>query len=203
MGASAAALEHLGRRGIRPFAPTDAIAALELALLRRDVALTIVDLDIESFASSFTAARPRPLLDAIVTPTAKTIAPARTQLDELRPLPAAEQAERVLALVLEHTAAVLRFGSAADLDPRASFSALGLDSVMAVDLRRRLAHATGLDLPATLAFDFPSPLEVRELVLASIRTPSSDASHPTDSLDELDNDEFMHAIDSLLQDKSA
>jgi acyl transferase domain-containing protein/acyl carrier protein len=210
MGASAAALEHLGRRGIRPFAPADAIAALELAVLRGDVELTLVDLDTDSFASSFTAARPRPLLEALGPGSTRTVpatvTPAHPRLDELRRADATQRAELALALVLEHTAAVLCFASASELDPRASFSALGLDSVMAVDLRRRLQHATGLELPATLAFDYPSPLEVRDLVLDSIHPPEPTTSTSVDSLDELDNldtDDFINAIGSLLQDKSA
>ena len=71
--------------------------------------------------------------------------------------------------------------------------------------RRRLAHATGLELPATLAFDYPTPHEVRELVLASIRTesPHARSPHSTDALDELDTDEFIHTIGALLQEQSA
>ena len=33
---------------------------------------------------------------------------------------------------------------------------MGLDSIMVIDLRTRLAHALGIDLPATVAIDYPN-----------------------------------------------
>jgi acyl carrier protein len=74
----------------------------------------------------------------------------------LAAVPEAEREGFVAELVRSHVAAVLGHGSAAAIDPAAPFKDLGFDSLAAVELRNQLAQATGLRLPATLIFDYPS-----------------------------------------------
>ncbi|MFC0602187.1 type I polyketide synthase, partial [Streptomyces palmae] len=65
-----------------------------------------------------------------------------------------------LATVRTHTALVLGHGSADRVDPNLTFRQLGFDSLAATELSERLSAATGLPLPATLAFDHPTPAAV-------------------------------------------
>jgi polyketide synthase 12 len=165
----------LRRRGLEPLDPKLAIAALQQGLDHGDTNLIVANVDWSRFAPSFAAARARPLLDEI--PEAKAALEGSASSDEpddarliarLRPLSEVERARAMVGLVLGETAAVLGYHDATRLDANTGFVDLGLDSLMAVEVRRRLHRATGLNLPATLVFDHPSPQHVASFLIAGL-----------------------------------
>ena len=58
--------------------------------------------------------------------------------------------------IRHEVARVLGLSDPHSIDPRRSLFELGFDSLMAMELRRRLAHIAGTTLPAALAFNYPN-----------------------------------------------
>ncbi|EWM17465.1 erythronolide synthase [Kutzneria sp. 744] len=75
-------------------------------------------------------------------------------------VPPAEQIRILVGLVSEHTLAVLRRirpETTVRIGPDEAFRDLGLDSLGLVELHTRLGAETGLSLPPTVGFDYPTP----------------------------------------------
>ncbi len=66
-------------------------------------------------------------------------------------------AGEILAVVCAEAAAMLADDAGESPDPACSFSDLGFDSITAIELSERLAARTGMTVPATDLFDYPSP----------------------------------------------
>jgi NADPH:quinone reductase-like Zn-dependent oxidoreductase/NAD(P)-dependent dehydrogenase (short-subunit alcohol dehydrogenase family) len=79
-------------------------------------------------------------------------------VDELNGASPSRRHELLISFVGEHVARVIGASAAEAIDPRQPLHELGLDSLMAVELRNRLASGLGVpgSLPATLVFDHPT-----------------------------------------------
>ncbi|HWN32298.1 MAG TPA: beta-ketoacyl synthase N-terminal-like domain-containing protein, partial [Pseudonocardia sp.] len=88
--------------------------------------------------------------------------------DKIAGSPAGEQVQVLLELVQAHAAAVLAAPTPEAVQPGRTFKEIGFDSLAGVELRTRLNTATGLQLPTTLIFDYPTPAALTGFVRAQL-----------------------------------
>ncbi|WNV92061.1 SDR family NAD(P)-dependent oxidoreductase [Umezawaea sp. Da 62-37] len=158
--------DRLSRGGVTALSQAEGVALFDLAASTGNPVVVPMHLNTAALAGSAVA----PLLRGLVRSTRRTAATAGDSglLGRLAGLTAAAQDELLLDLVRGQAADVLGYAGAQDVDAERSFRELGFDSLTAVELRNRLTADTGLRLPATLVFDYPSPAALVEHLRAEL-----------------------------------
>ncbi|MFG2677189.1 SDR family NAD(P)-dependent oxidoreductase [Streptomyces sp. NPDC048445] len=172
--------DRMTRGGVLALGDGEGLALLDAALRVDAAQLVPVRLDTAAFGPE-----PAPLLRGLARPAARRTAAGHDTGpragDRLRGLTGTARRDAVLDLVRGATAAVLGHASADAVESDQAFLELGLDSLTSVELRNALAAETGLRLPATVAFDHASPLDLAEHLHALLGTAQDGAEDRTDT----------------------
>ncbi len=170
-----AAVEHgvdrrIGTQGIGVIPPQDGLAVLEAAMESVTPHIGVLPVDWQQFAKRFDdGSQPRWMAEMVQdlhpaileaksstrTDVEDTASSIMRRLAETNP---ARRREILVDFVGDQVARVLGVANGRAIDQRQPLNELGLDSLMAVELRNRLGVALGLarSLPATLVFDHPT-----------------------------------------------
>ncbi len=155
---STAHLDRLSLGGVLALSSEEGLNLLDLATRSSDPFKIALRLD---FAALRTQAREGvlvPLLQDLVRIPLRRVSEGSGGLAaRLASASESEHEEIVLAFLREQVAVVLGHDSPEGVDVDLTFKELGLDSLGVVQLRNRLNSATGLALPATLVFNYPTP----------------------------------------------
>ncbi|HEX6239817.1 MAG TPA: SDR family NAD(P)-dependent oxidoreductase, partial [Polyangiales bacterium] len=167
----AADFARLSREGVGAMRTEQGLAALDAALQRPEPHLVGARLERGRLQRMYEQTSVPALLRGLLRPSPKraTSAPNGESLrDRLTSIPESERSATLLAIVQTEVAVVLNLAGASAVDPDKELKKLGLDSLMAVELRNRLGQQAGVPLPATLAFDHPTPRAIAALLLGKL-----------------------------------
>ncbi|WP_284748673.1 type I polyketide synthase [Amycolatopsis sp. RTGN1] len=134
---------RLGATGMIPLSTVEGLRLFDAACRAGEPAVLPIRFDFDVLGAA-------PVLPPVF---AGLVPPRARQTAE----PAADRPADVLDVVRTAVALVLGYANAAAVAPDRAFKDLGFDSLTAVELRNRLAAATGQRLPATLIYDYATP----------------------------------------------
>ncbi len=151
--------EQLKQIGVEALDPQVALQALGVVLQNNAAQTTVVKVDWSQFRRILNIRRPRPFLDVLAPAESSEVSlkfDQTTLLDRLAALPSRQRDSELQQHLQEQLCRVLNLDPSRPVKPEIGFFELGMDSLMAVDLKERLEKSLGVPLPASLAFDAPN-----------------------------------------------
>jgi len=159
-------IQRMARAGVAPLTPSEGLALFDTALGHDLAGLVPINLDHAVLRSQAAAGTLAPLLRGLVkVPVRRAAEAAVAEVSlsaRLAGLSGPDRDRAILDLVRQHAATVLGYESHTAVEPGRGFLELGFDSLTAVEFRNQITAATGLRLPATLIFDYPSPIALAQ-----------------------------------------
>ncbi|MFE3140806.1 SDR family NAD(P)-dependent oxidoreductase [Streptomyces scopuliridis] len=156
---SGADAERMARAGVPALSVELGVALFDAALATGDAVVAPVRLDLPVLRAQ---GEVPPLLRSLIRSRSRRAAAvagsatAAGLVERLAGLTAVERQEVLLDLVRGQVALVLGHADGNAVNPGRAFRELGFDSLTSVELRNRLNTVTGLRLPATMVFDYPT-----------------------------------------------
>ncbi|MEV0041684.1 SDR family NAD(P)-dependent oxidoreductase, partial [Streptomyces sp. NPDC050804] len=179
--------------GMPPLSVEQGLALFDAAIPTGEAVVVPARLDLPVLRALGTV--PALLRGLVRTPSRRAAATASGAdgglVRRLGALESADRKEVVLDVVRAQAALVLGHASGADIDSGRAFRDLGFDSLTAVELRNRLNTATGLRLPATMVFDYPTLSVLADHLLDELLGAEPELAIPVSSLPPVADDPIV------------
>ncbi len=179
-------LERMARTGVAALSSEEGLALFDAARQQPDAVLLPVRLDTTVLRQYAKAGMTPALLRGLIrTPARRASTTGGSLARRLADTPSDQRAQVVLQVIQSEIAAVLGHTTPNTIDVQRTFKELGFDSLAAVELRNRLNTTTGLRLPATLVFDYPTPTAVAEYLAGEFAQDDKTVAPVDAKLDQL------------------
>jgi myxalamid-type polyketide synthase MxaB len=168
MAASRGIAARVAASGLREIAPEQGVAALDALLGWSRPQVGVVSVDWSVYAKQFVDSHVPAMLSGLSHEVGAAVASSAprasaekielTLADRVRAVSIGERIDVVHEYLRGHVAIVLGLAPNAHVDPNAPLVGMGLDSLLAVELRNSLNRSVGVSqhLPATLLFSYPT-----------------------------------------------
>lgn len=170
--ADAESRARLEQRGVRTLSPAEALAGMADVVGASSAQGVVARIDWGRFLPLYQQAGRRGFLAEMESeaPAAGPAVPSSgtTELVERLTKAPVQQRKRLLTDYLRHAVAEVTRVDAAEVREEAGFFDLGLDSLMAVELRRRLEQGVGKEIPVTLVMDHPRISDAADYLLGDV-----------------------------------
>ncbi|MBN1489665.1 MAG: SDR family NAD(P)-dependent oxidoreductase [Phycisphaerae bacterium] len=176
----------MARRGVGIIAPQQALAALGY-LMQADSPpqVGVLRIDWQTFLEPVSLGAGSSLLRGLREAAPSVLAEAACPsafLERLRASPARQRKELLHGHVRAMTAKALGLGADRPIDPKRPLKEMGLDSLLAIELRKALATSLDCTLPATLLFNCPTVEALGEHLAALLLRPGAAEPPPGPAL---------------------
>ncbi len=165
---SAADQARLERVGFSRMPSDQVLGLFDAALAGGEPLLAPVALEMTGLRSQAAAGALAVVLRGLVRMPTRRERESSSLAAKLAGVAEGEREAVVLEQIRGEVATVLGYDSLEAIDPDRAFKELGFDSLGAVELRNRLAAATGLRLPTTLVFDHPTSAKLAGFLLETV-----------------------------------
>ncbi len=207
-------------RNVATFTPEEGLQALEWAIQQNVIQAGVLSADWNTILQPYPPGEEPVLFREIARQVRRRIITPEKKIKEaslIQRLTETVPNKRIsllLAHVRQQAGQVLKTDDINSIDLYKPLQSMGLDSLMAVELRNKLGESTGQSLPATLLFEYPTMSELADYLAgrllasetenqpieesAATQASRTDTPKETASLEELSEDELAEMLKAKL-----